>query len=132
MWRCAMMRLTCLLVALCVPGLASGQDLDNLLRRLPDSTNAIAIFNVETAYKSPMGVKENWVKKNAEAAQAGTAGFPPSVKTAVLATQYVPGVGSRWTAGLATLKVDVTNKDLIARERGREATVGSTSVVESP
>jgi hypothetical protein len=52
----------------------------DLLVKVPDSTNAVILLDLNAIKNSPIGKRENWASKHESEYLAGTAGLSPKVQ----------------------------------------------------
>ena len=90
---------------------------DDLLLRVPDAANAVALVNVEGLFKSKLGLKQNWSRRYYTDYANGLAAFPPTVQTAVLAAKIdAATLSAEWELGLVRLKQPFAMKKLAEKE----------------
>src|SRR5438874_545483 len=88
---------------------AADAGLDALLRRLPDTTNAIVYVDMQGLKNSPIGQREQWAKKQRENFLAGMPALPPMASLFVMGCQVDAGtMRHESTVGLAQMDVDVS------------------------
>lgn len=109
--RSRMVRRTCVLC--CVAWmfstwqLAHGQP-STLVQRIPGSTNALALWNAERVFASPMAQKADWNEKFQKAYASGLASVPPGSKYVLVASEIdVQKWQSVWTLAEFELSADV-------------------------
>ena len=106
----------------------------DLLKRIPEQSNALMLVNVDGLFDSPMGRRENWRQK-ALANHRGGLGLAADVsKAAVAVGMDFHSMQERWKVGLVQLRRDVPVKldDLAAREGGYVETIENTPVAWTP
>ena len=106
----------------------------DLLKRVPERSNALMLVNVDGLFDSPMGRREGWREK-AQANHRGGLGLSADVsKTAVAVGLNFHSMQERWKVGLVQLRRDVPLKldDLAAREGGYVETIENTPVAWTP
>ena len=120
--------LTASVLTVFVPNSDAGE-LDDLLARLPESANTIAVINVKA------------VREQTPPDERQGSGFqivagmiiPPPVDVIVYATNLTTGeLDSRNTSGVIRLNRDATLDDVVDRVRGSVISLGGTSVVTHP
>lgn len=108
--RCAHLR-TCVL--LCASWVFFGSPLlhgqsPTLVQRIPGAANALALWNAERVFASPMAQKANWVEKFQKAYAAGLASVPPGSKYVIVASEIdVQKWESVWSLAEFDLSADV-------------------------
>ena len=126
-----------LLAAVAVPSpgqTGNSRVFGDLLKRIPEQSNALMLVNVDGLFDSPMGRRENWRQK-ALANRGGGLGLAADVsKAAVAVGMDFHSMQERWKVGLVQLRRDVPVKldDLAAREGGYVETVENTPVAWTP
>jgi hypothetical protein len=109
------------------------KEFDELMKRVPDSANAIVFIDAESLYASSLGQKEGWNKKHQQEYLGGAVMFPSTATHVIHAGQLDQfGHGTVYEIGLAYLRKSVTMPDLAKFEGGSTETVSGTSVVRSP
>lgn len=94
---------------------AHGQS-PSLVQRIPGSANALALWNAERVFASPMAQREKWNEKFQKAYVAGLASVPPGSKYVVVASEIdVQKWQSVWSLAEFDLSADV-NLARIARQ----------------
>lgn len=76
-----------LCLGLVVSSAQAARPWDDLLRRVPESANAILLIDVKGMHESPLGMKENWAKTHEAEFLAGTMQIPPKATHAVFSAQ---------------------------------------------
>lgn len=90
---------------------------NELLLRVPSSANAVAVVDVEGLFKSKLGVKEGWSRRDYTDYASGLVAFPPTVQTAVLASKIDPDtISADWELGVVRLKQPFAMKKLAEKE----------------
>lgn len=106
----------------------------DLLKRIPERSNALMLVNVDGLFDSPMGRREGWRQK-ALANGGGGLGFGGDVSRAAVAVGMdFHSMQERWKVGLVQLRRDMPVKldDLAAREGGYVETIENTPVAWTP
>src|SRR5262245_23112106 len=79
--------------AIAILGLVAGTalaDVNDLLSRIPPGANAVGIIDVDGVVTSPLGLKNDWKKKLANAYAAKPLIVPPDAKRLVYASWIEP------------------------------------------
>src|SRR5688572_30071009 len=66
---------------------AAAAEFARLSKYLPADANAVIVVNAAAMYDSPIGQRENWRQRFAEASQATPLLVPPTAETCVLAAK---------------------------------------------
>ncbi len=77
-------------LAVCLSTVTSnsfGTEFTKLIRRVPESANALVLVNADKLYMSPVAVSEEWEKNREERYNAGLTVVPPSADKMVIASQ---------------------------------------------
>jgi hypothetical protein len=107
-------------------------DVTILLRRVPESFDALLIVRLSTLLDSPRGQKENWATKYELGYLNGAVRIPPSVRSLLLATEiHTELLPNSTTVGVALLnsRRSISMSGLAVREGGQVVTVGDRPVV---
>ncbi len=116
-------------------GASRGQeDVAILLRRIPESSNAMAVVRLDALLKSPRGVRESWADKYKVGYLNGAVRIPPVVKTMVMATHYHadnPAASITIAVALLNKKDRLSMQDIAAAEGGTVETVANRPVVRT-
>src|SRR4051812_11898820 len=92
-------------------GLAS--PFDDLLKRVPDSANAVLYANVRALYSSPYGVSHNWQQKLEGSFQGGLTGLPPVAERVVIAQHIDPSsMQPAWRIELVQVSQPIKPEDV--------------------
>jgi hypothetical protein len=90
-----------------------------LSRRLPEDANAVIVVNATAMYDSPLGKKENWRERFADAGESAPLMLPPTADRAVLAAELdIASLRPDWEAAVMTLSVDPTVEQIAAARHG--------------
>jgi hypothetical protein len=131
------MKTTCRSLVLSLPLLLAGvsrgqEDVAILLRRVPESSNALAVVRLDALLKSPRGMQESWADKYKLGYLNGAVRIPPSVKTVVMASHYHaddPARAITIAVALLNKKDRLSIQDVAAAEGGTiETVVGRPAV----
>jgi hypothetical protein len=110
----------------------AADNLNDLLRCIPDTANTILIIDVQALVKSPRGVKEGWAQKSQTEFLAGAIPLNPKIERGVLATQLGDvNPGESWVVAVAPLKAGMSLENLAKREKGEIEQIGGQNVVYS-
>ena len=110
-------------------------DVTILLRRVPESFDALLIVRLSTLLDSPRGQKENWATKYELGYLNGAVRIPPSVRSLLLATEiHTEPSPNPTTIGVALLnsRRSISMSGLAIREGGKVVTVADRPVVLTP
>jgi hypothetical protein len=122
-----------LAVALVACSAASAGPFDELLKRVPEQTNAILFVNVANLKKSAFGMKRKWSELSQTNFQAGVSNVPPTAARALVAEQLDPrSLHHTWRIELVQMPVDVRLNELRRREGGTEEAIDGSPAVLSP
>ena len=104
-----------------------------LLRRVPDSSNAVILIDVERILMSPIAMKEKWRNK-ANSGDAGSLHFPVTSERYLLASNlnYVGNFENIWDIALIETTHDVSLPQLSKLEGGYLDTIEGEQVAYSP
>jgi len=120
-----------LLLALASTGQAQ-DDVRILLRRVPESSDALLIVRLKALLDSPRGQQENWSAKYQLGFLHGAVRIPPSVRSLVIASEIHPGPSTTSTTfGVALLnsRKRISMSALAVKEGGQLTTVADQPVV---
>jgi hypothetical protein len=93
---------------------------------LPPGANSVIVVNAAAMYDSPIGKRENWRQRFAEASQAAPLLVPPSAQTCVLAAKLdFAALRPDWEAAVMTLSIDPTAADIVKRRGGTTDKIGN-------
>lgn len=107
-------------------------DVAILLRRVPESADALLIVRLSALLDSPRGQQENWSTKYQLGYLNGAVRIPPSVKSLLLASEIHPDPSKPSTTfGVALLnsRKRISMSGLAIREGGQVVTVADQPVV---
>ncbi len=115
------------------PGQSMSGKFGELLQRVPESTNALMLVDVDALLNSKIGVREQWRTKP-DAAAAWGIHFPVHANRIVKAASFDMQNGSeRWDLGLILASGPAPNlARLAAREHGELDKIQGMQVVRSP
>jgi hypothetical protein len=127
-------------ITLCLSFIAAStcpaqNDVAILLRRVPESTDALLIVRLQALLQSPRGQREQWSQKYQSGYLNGAVQIPPTVKTMLMACDFEPDESKpSLTIGVAlmTSKKRISMQDLAAREKGQIETVANQPVALTP
>jgi hypothetical protein len=90
----------------------------DLAKLLPTDANGVMLVNAAAMYSSPLGQREGWQQKYADASEATPMMLPPSAERCVLAAELdLKSLRPAWQAAVIQLTIDPSPAD-IARQRG--------------
>ena len=98
---------------------AQGQ-FDKLLSRLPVSTNALMVIDVESVHRSALAVKEGWKDRHETAYVNQPLILPPESRRLVLAAQMNPNhdFAQTWEGAVVELTEDISMRSIARAEGG--------------
>jgi hypothetical protein len=112
---------------------AIAAEFDDMVRRVPKSTNFIALVNVEKIMASPMAQKEGWDVDPAKRFAAGLINVPSGVQRVVMAAEYdLELVRPLWQVGLVRMERVPQLSVLANRYHGATDTLAGMPVVRLP
>jgi hypothetical protein len=122
-----------ILAALCVAPVACGDDLAELLKRVPGDMNTVAVINVREINKTPRAVKEKWRENYETEYLAGAMAVPSWATCVVIGADLHPGALAH-SQSLVLIPIEnAANSETIAkRENGVVQTVDDLTLVLSP
>src|SRR4051794_11607042 len=105
----------------------------DLLKRIPQQSNALMLVNVDGLYDSPMGRRENW-REHAKGNRPDRLGLSPSItKFAVALGMDFQSMNERWRIGMAQFRPAPPSRGAIAnREGGYVETIENMPVAWPP
>ncbi len=118
-------------LGLVVSSVQAARPWDDLLRRVPESANAIFLIDVKGMHESPLGVKENWAKKHEAEFLAGTMQIPPKATHVVLSAQLNERLRPVWEIGVGMMSVDIDMATVAKREQSSVVNVAGHRYVAS-
>lgn len=124
---------------ICLPlvfaAVSRGQDdVAILLRRVPESSNAMAVVRLDTLLKSPRGQRESWTEKYKLGYMNGAVRIPPVVKTMIMASHFHadnPAASTTIAVAFLNKKDRLSMQDIAAAEGGTIETVANRPVVRT-
>lgn len=121
-----------LLIAISTPAFAGPPD-ESLLSKVPAGANTLFVYDVEGAYQSPLGKRENWVKRFSEVHVATLDSLPPTMKQLVIASKTnFATLEPDWQVGVAKTMTPWMLSDVAKSELGQLGQVaGQTAVLSS-
>jgi hypothetical protein len=105
----------------------------DLLKRIPQQSNALMLVNIDGLYDSPMGRRENW-RGQAKENRPDRLGLPPTVTKFVVAMGMdFQSMDERWRVGMAQVRTAPSSLESIAnREGGYVETIEKMPVAWTP
>ncbi len=86
---------------------------ESLLRRIPDSANAIVVLHVDSIFASPLAQAEGWREKYADKHAGTPLIVPPTAKRFVLGSQLdIESMHPLWEVASMELSVDPSAEDI--------------------
>jgi len=79
------------LLAICWSGvspLAAAEDFEQMIRRVPETANALVLVDADRVFASPVAQEEKWQDDRAERFAAGLTAIPPKANRVVIAAQF--------------------------------------------
>src|SRR5260370_10534500 len=129
--RCCMI----LSLPLILAGAVHAQDdVAILLRRVPESSNALAVVRLDALLKSPRGVREAWADKYKLGYLNGAVRIPPVVKTMIMASHYHaddPAASTTIAVAFLNKKDRLSMQDIAGAEGGTVETVANRPAVRT-
>lgn len=108
------------------------EPLREMLRRVPDNANALAVIDVKALDDSPLAKRQGW-KDRRQALSDGTSFLPKNVDRIVMASTIdLASMKNTWNLALVDLAVNATPDALIRDERGTRDQVGGREVIWTP
>jgi hypothetical protein len=103
------------------------------MKRLPEDTNAVFVFNLEALMKSPLAQQMEWSSKWADAYENGPAPFPVGTTRAVVGANFVPATkDSLWKIALMDMSQQVDLPAIARIEGGYPDRMWDKDAVVSP
>ena len=124
----------CALLLIGNPVIANGTTFKQIMLKVPRSTNAMVLIDVERTLSSPLAEKEGWGKK-LEAAHASRPIFlPPEAEKLVMAAELQVGDNfqPRWELALMALSDPLSIRTVARNEGGYAEKIDDTDVVWTP
>jgi hypothetical protein len=116
-------------------GSSWGQDdVAILLRRVPKSSNALAVVRLDSLLKSPRGVREAWADNYKLGYLNGAVRIPPVVRTMIMASHYNaddPSASVTIAVALLNKNTRLSMEDIASREGGTIETIANKPVVRT-
>ncbi len=95
-----------------------GPKFGELLKRVPDQANVLALIDVDALLNSKIGIREGWRKKLENREESGL-GFSYDIQRLVVATSCdLPTLEDRWKLGLGEARGNVPDLKAIAAHEG--------------
>ena len=113
----------------------SGQGrFDDLLVRLPASTNALMVVDVQAVSRSPLAVREGWLKQYESTYVNQPMILPPESDRLVLASQMNPnrGFAQAWEAAVISLTEPLSMRSIARAEGGYLDSIGGLKAAWTP
>jgi hypothetical protein len=113
--------------------LSARAQFDELVKKVPASTNTIAFVNVEKLMASPIAVKEKWAQKKDRAFASGISFLPSDTKVALLPMQiehetWMP----MWEAAIMEIDHEPSQAKAVALTGGKGDTIIGREAVALP
>jgi hypothetical protein len=106
---------------------------DELLRRVPDSANAILYANVRALENSPVGRQKNWAEKVRKDFQGGLTNLPPTAERKVVAQRIDPRtLQADWRIELVQTNQPLQAERCAQRVGGSLDKLGGLTVILAP
>lgn len=101
-----------------------------LASKVPATTNALSMMNVEKILASPIAVKEDWKGRFDKAFASGMISIPPHAHQVLLATQLdYETWQSAWDVAIINLTRDVSMSNIARQTKGLPDTIGEFPAV---
>jgi hypothetical protein len=108
------------------------EPLNEMLRRVPDTANALAVIDVKALNNSPVAKRQGW-KDRRQVLTDNTSFLPKNVDKIVMASTIdLASMKNTWNLAVVDLSVNATTDALIRAERGARDQVGGREVVWTP
>ena len=110
-----------------------GAQLQQLANRVPDSTNALVVINVKSAYASPLAQAQGWDPQGLQAHRAGMIALPTGAEIFLLAAKMdFEFMQPQWEVAVAHMRSMPTMDDIATYSGGRLDRLAGTEAVERP
>jgi hypothetical protein len=121
-----------LAVALVATAAAPAAPLDEMLKDLPDSCNAVFLVNFRAIINSPLGVSRGWGQRNQQNFAAGMTSLPPITDRALVGMHIDPStLHHTWKIKMLQLTQDVPMEQIASHEQATLEKVSGFPVVLS-
>jgi hypothetical protein len=121
------------IIGLASCSLSARAQFDELIKKVPSSTNAIAIVNVEKLMASPIAVKEKWAQKKDSAFASGISFLPADTKIALLPMQLEHETWAPlWEAAIMDIDHEPSQAKAVALTGGKADTIIGREAVALP
>jgi hypothetical protein len=118
-------------LALCAASVRA--QFEELVKKVPSSTNAIAFVNVEKLMASPIAVKEKWAQKKDSAFASGVSFLPSDAKVALLPMQLEHETWApMWEAAIMDIDHEPSQAKAVALTGGKADTIIGREAVALP
>lgn len=108
-------------------------DVSDLLGRIPPGANAIVVIDVDGVVTSPLGLRNNWKEKLADAYAAKPLIVPPNARKVVMASWIEPtSMLPIWEASVMELSGAPSMERIAKSERGFVDTLAGKQAAWSP
>jgi hypothetical protein len=123
----------CLFIVFLVP-LASGQDFDPLLKKVPDSANTLVLIDVERTLASELAQKEGWGHKLELAYVNRPVFLPPEASKLVIAGALQPtaNFARLWELGVMQLSEPLSIRSIARSEGGYVDNIAGNEAAWTP
>jgi hypothetical protein len=129
-YRSCLLMLT---VALCLAHQAAVAQFEELVKRVPTTTNAIILVNNDKVLESPAAKAGDWKNKVAEAQKAGLTILNPHAKQTIMAMELdLDYMAPLWQAALANWDSIPDMAAIAKRTRGNLDNIGGVAGVQLP
>jgi hypothetical protein len=106
---------------------------ENVIKRVPSSSNALVLVNVEKVFDSFAAMKGGWKDKLVAAHKSGLTVLPPQAKQAALSAEFdLDMMTPIWQSALATWDNIPESKAIAERTKGTTDTILSLAAVQLP
>ena len=114
-------------------GQAQGR-FDDLLRRLPASTNALMVIDVKAVHNSPLATKEGWKAQHQSTYVKQPIILPPESDRLVLAAQMNPNreFAQAWEGAVISLTEPLSMQSIAKAEGGYADNIGGLKAAGHP
>jgi hypothetical protein len=120
-------------VSLAVVARADPPSTSDLVWRMPEATNAIAVVQVGQILNSPFAFQAGWRNLDHTVYLAGTVPINPNVVRLAIGSQFsLEHPGESWSLGLIAMAKPVTLEKLVETYKGRLETIADTKIAIIP
>jgi hypothetical protein len=127
-------RLRCFLALFFLTSIATGQDFDPLLKKVPDSANTLVLIDVERTLASELAKKEGWGQKLELAYVNRPVFLPPEASKLVIAGALQPtaNFARLWELGVMQLNEPLSMRTIARSEGGYVDSIAGNEAAWTP